>query len=214
MCAAVMAMEASLGRQGSNVRLAVEYLHEKCNQLDGHPWADRGTQAHTMVSVMSRYGVPLESVWPYSSSKPKRLPKGLSWRRLDDLAERHRANIYPVTSYKEIPDHLRLGRPILASFAVHQSWYDAKADGRIPPIAEKSQFRGRSMFTIIGWDPGTGVLHLTTSWPNWGNHGRGSMTPEAAEMLLVSDEMWAVEVPITRAFRWSAEERATRPGRR
>jgi len=207
--AAVTAIETCLALGKKDTRLSPRYIYQKAKQLDGgKPEVDGGIQMETLVRVLEEYGTVPEKTWPYVAEKWQ-LPKGETWQKLDAEAQEYRVRFLPVTAADEIPMHLAKGRPVLGSFAVHQSaWFsdDAQQRGIIGGVSGKKtdQILGSIALTIVDFDSARNVIHFAHTWgTKWGNAGFGEMPLSTAQATFVGDQMWAVEMRSPRPFQWS-----------
>ena len=195
--AAVMALEAAYKIAHRDVRLSERYLYQKAKKHDETSGGE-GTWMTAVVYVAEQFGVPPLAMWPYASGKSS-LPPGMTWRQLDDAAAANRAHFFRIGQQSAIYEQLRRGRPVLAAVRIGKEWStpEAMKTGRISGEDRKprrADYDGISAVAIVGFDPDAGVLRFANCWGRaWGDQGFGTMTLEAAESLIDSTNMWAVE---------------------
>jgi hypothetical protein len=195
---AVTAMETSLaikGRKKGNdrIKLSARYVYEKGKKLLNFK-GDRGMFVGTAAMVIQQYGAPLEQYWPYIPNKAD-LPKGMTWRKLDNLAAEFRAVVFQLRSLKEIPMQLKYKRPIIAGVTVYGAvWDKAKDNGIIGRHSKNDHVMGGQAITIVGYDHKNDTIKFANDWgKEWGNGGFGSMDFKLAQELIDSS-IFAVDV--------------------
>jgi hypothetical protein len=190
--AVITAMEAALASQKTPALLSTRYLYEKAKLHDELDRQSEGTWMSAVLYVAQQFGVPLESVWPYSAGNRK-LPKGTTWAVLDQSSPRFRVRSYQLSSFEEIATQLRQGRPVVAGIRVYKSTLITGQFGTLPGKSEVPL--GLHAVAIIGWNRSDGSLTFANSWgTNWGNVGFGHMSVEVAKALLITDQLWGIEV--------------------
>ncbi len=134
---------------------------------------DAGAQSRTMAKVLTTYGVPLESSFPYDQyAEEKPTPFSL-------LAE---ARQYKLDAYHRVPD-LETLKSVLASgyvaslgIQVFESFEGNQAaeTGLVPvPNPRKEKFLGGHEIFTYGFDDSKKVLLVQNSWgTSWGIKGR------------------------------------------
>ena len=96
--AVVTAMEASLARQKRQKRpvtLSARYLYEKAKSMDRFGPKTEGTDMAAVLYVAETFGAPSEERWPYMAGS-RHLPKGVSWKELDEAAAKFRARSFSL----------------------------------------------------------------------------------------------------------------------
>jgi len=198
--AAVTATEISMATQGRPTQLSGRYVFEKARLIEGHKRSEPpdGVTMRATIEAITKYGAPPEATWPYDPES-RALPKGSSWSGLDAMAASYRARIYPVRSYRDIPEHLRLGRPILAGFKVYAStWFTPSGAtlGEIRAPRKGDTIAGGHAVVVVAFEPTDQSIRFVNSWgEGWGDHGFGSMKKDAFRAMFDEALMWAVEVP-------------------
>lgn len=210
--AAVTAMETNLAYHGVPISLSARYIYQKAKQLARlAPDDQSGISMDVMRRVLTEFGTVPDSVWPYRAGDWK-LPKGTSQTTLDTAAATYRAVLQSVRSRHELIDELNRGRPVLSAFKVFEStWMTTSMSkmGVIEPPKPDEQELGTVAVAIVDVDEAQNILRFAHTWgPSWGDHGFGTMSFEAAQTLLVFNQMWSVEVERAdqRPFDWGLTE--------
>ena len=189
-----MAMEASLAHQKRPVTLSARYLYEKAKTIDRFGTGTEGTDMAAAIYVAETFGAPPEERWPFVAGS-RALPKGVTWKAMDEEASNYRARTFRLSSYDEIAGQLAQGRPVLATVDVTSAWTtdEANKTGVIRPTAQDTDIGG-SVIAIVRFDPADGSIGFAHSWGiGWGANGFGRMSGADARKAL--GDLWAVEVP-------------------
>lgn len=190
--AVVMAMEASLARQGRPVTLSARYLYEKARSIDPHGSDAEGTDMAAALYVAETFGAPPEERWPYVAGS-QGLPRGMTWNDLDKAAAQFRARTFRLSALEDIPQQLARGRPVLAAANVTQAWYETSKTGLIT-LGKDEELQGLHAVVIVGFDPLDASIKFANSWSvDWGADGFGRMSEADARKALT--ELWAIDVP-------------------
>lgn len=188
-----MAMEASLAYQKRPVTLSARYLYEKAKTLDRYGSGTEGTDMAAALYVAETFGAPPEDRWPFIAGA-RALPKGVTWKAMDEEAAKYRARTFRLAGYDDIAGQLAQGRPVLATVDVTSAWStdEANKTGVIRPGAEDKDIGG-SVIAIVRFDPADRSIGFAHSWGvNWGHDGFGRLSAADAKKGL--HELWAIEV--------------------
>jgi len=188
-----MAMEASLAYQKRPVTLSARYLYEKAKTLDRYGSSTEGTDMASALYVAENFGAPPEDRWPFVAGR-RALPKGVTWKAMDEEAAKYHARTFRLSSYDDIAGQLAQGRPVLATVDVTSAWTtdEANKTGVIRPGAEDKDIGG-SVIAIVRFDPADGSIGFAHSWGvSWGNGGFGRLSAADAKKSL--HDLWAIEV--------------------
>ena len=189
-----MAMEASLAHQKRPVTLSARYLYEKAKTIDRFGTGTEGTDMSAALYVAETFGAPPEDRWPYVAGS-RALPKGVTWKAMDDEAARYRARTFRLGSYDDIRGQLAAGRPVLATIDVTDAWStdEATRTGHVT-VNDDARPLGGSVIAIVRFDPRDGSIGFAHSWGvSWGANGFGHL--DAADARKELHELWAIEVP-------------------
>jgi C1A family cysteine protease len=189
--ATVTAMEASLARQGDPELLSTRWLYWKAKQHDELRGAE-GTWLTAVVYCAERFGVPVESAWPYVAGD-----RGAPPETLDGTF--YMARFFRLESLDEVSGQLDLGRPVVAGVNVYgATWFldQTVASGAIPPPAKDAAIAGAHAVTFVAFRPDDGTLRFANTWgTSWGDAGFGTFGLDSAEAHVVPAQLWAVDVP-------------------
>jgi hypothetical protein len=108
---------------------------------------------------------------------------------------RYVARSHPIRDFSEIPGQVTLGRPILISVLVQESWLK-------PPITKtgvidvnaRDRGRGSTPGAVLDWDPLKQIVKLLSPWSGWGDRGMATLTRQAAEAYLNFSNAVSIEV--------------------
>lgn len=195
--AMVTAMETAFAAQGRPTALSARYLLEKAKRERESRADPAETYLNAVVRVAEQFGAPPEESWPYRENRPE-LPTGKTWQQLDLEAARYRVKATRVASLKDIEEHLRRRRPVIAATDVYkESWLgeEVKQNGKIKPASSGKPY-GRHSVVIVACSFGyPELIKFANVWgKQWGRQGFGTMSDEIAKEMLDLREMWAIEV--------------------
>jgi Caspase domain len=164
----VIAMEISLAYQGVRVALDrsdfSDKLRRRANYVDGETV---GYTHSELRLVLTRDGV--------ASDPPGRT---------------YRASITRIRSAAHLIRQLHDGRPVVGGALVSQSWFDKPtAENGVVRRVKGDRMLGGKTIVILAYNSDTRLLRFLSPWPEWGDDGYGSLSPE----LLQLTEFYAVE---------------------
>ncbi len=192
--ACATAMGASLAAQGRPMPLAMRYIYEKAKRHD--EVAGEGTFLETTIYVATQFGAPPEALWPYREFARK-LPKGVSWRDLDEAAAAYRARLTQLPDLDAVLPALDKKTPVLVTAVVTDAWItDAATRTGVIQAAGAGSPRG-TVVTIVGYDPATRRFKFANNWgTGWGDRGFGYVDAgDVTSVLQPGQGLWAVTVP-------------------
>jgi C1A family cysteine protease len=193
--AVVSAMEASLAQQRRPVTLSARYLYEKAKTVDRFgAQAAEGTDIAAALYVAESFGAPAEERWPYVAGS-RELPKGVTWKQMDEAAAKYRARTFRLAGYDDIAGQLAQGRPVVAAVNVTDAWMSEAAakTGTIKLDANEKSI-GLHAVVIVAADPRKSTVRFANSWgTDWGANGFGTMSAVDAKKAVTA--MWAIDVP-------------------
>ena len=172
---------------------------------------DGGAVLETGLKVAQRFGLPLESAWPYVPNQTA-LPAGMTWKDMDAVRPRYKARLYEINKYEDLPFHLFHGRPIIAGVAIYaEGWYSERAakTGWVE-IPRARSLLGNDAIVIVGYDAAHEALKFANAWgDHWGDRGFGYLPRRVVERCISGFQeqgrdstadnaaaFWAVEVPL------------------
>lgn len=172
------------------------YYYERL--LDGTVSVDSGAQLRDGAKVVSSYGAPPESLWPYSDKDPgsyqtQPTPEVLAAAKLD-----------LITSYERIPDGdlmsmkaaIACGKPFVGGITVYDSFpMDAhNADTAVVPAPQgSSQVIGGHAIAFVGYDDNTHLICFRNSWgEGWGDGGYGYLNYSYMQNSDLASDFWLI----------------------
>lgn len=158
---------------GTPSRLFIYYFERA---LEGTADQDAGAEIRDGAKVVSGYGAPNETEWPYSDANPGRFSQKPSSQVISD-AKRHEALKY----YRNRQDAWDLkwcianGYPVVFGFTVYDSFEQGNWAYEAPfvmPMPQPNEgILGGHAIVIVGYDDAKGVL-VRNSWgQDWGDGG-------------------------------------------
>lgn len=170
MIVVTKAMETSLQNQGHATKLSGADIFKSLQKIakKRDPKADVATQGYQFIDLVRVIDVI-----------------GVKAAR---SGARYIARSYPLTSRDEIVEQIRLKRPVLASAQVWASWLTppTSTDGRLI-VSDNDPIQGGMVVAVLGWNPTSSEFIFVTPWPEWGDHGKGTMSVDAAALAMPGD---------------------------
>ena len=159
--------------------------------LDGDAATDdSGCQIRNIIKALAAYGVPPESVWPYTagfSSKP--LPSAMF------EAVRHKVLFYyRVPNLFTLKASIAQGFPVVFGVSVPDNMMSdaCAASGEVQYPAKTEGFDGGHAILAIGYDDATRRVTFQNSWgEGWGDKGFGTLPYEMFDDGFV-DDCWTI----------------------
>ncbi len=170
------AMEMSLAHQGDQVNLDDGDLMKKFKSVTKRELAQTGTTMKEIIYVIDRVGIA------------GRTTRGA--RRL------YTARASRLKSGDQVASELEKGRPIVSGMIVYKKWWsrDVMKTGLIEDWKDAGPLQGAILAAIVGFNPADGALRFLTQFPDWGDHGLGTITAAAAKRFMdPPDSMYSIE---------------------
>jgi C1A family cysteine protease len=153
------------------------------------------------MKVVSRYGAPPESSWPYEESRFKERPPDPSMRLGQDTQVLRYLRC--SRDLDEIKRCLYAGFPVVMGFTVYGSFESREvASSGLMPMPDRSEYvLGGHCVVWTGWDddkrmPNTGelgALEVRNSWgTDWGDQGHFWMPYAYSQERGLSSDFWTV----------------------
>jgi C1A family cysteine protease len=163
---------------GSNIAqpLARLMLYWFERDLEGDVNDDAGGEIRDVVKVAARYGVALESTWPYSDD-------GERFKLKPSLEAINEGIKHKVLQYQAVPQSLDAffhvlavyNRPIVIGITVYDSFEsdEVAKTGVVPmPNTETEQNLGGHAVLVVGYDKSEKAFLVRNSWgKDWGTQG-------------------------------------------
>jgi len=139
---------------------------------------DGGCYVRSVFKAMRRWGVCLESTWPYDISRFSEDPPAAAYTE----ASQYRAlTFYACPSLNAIRQSIADGYPVIGGFACFESMLDdaVTKTGAIPMPDKYAQQVGGHCVYFDSYDDAAGALGFQNSWGlGWGDFGFGTL-PQA-----------------------------------
>lgn len=170
------------------------FVYAMARTLDGSLAADQGTFIRSCFEVLSRFGVPEETVWPYDDSKVFVSPSMIAQRSAlgHKIHSYYRIKSTGQDRLDEVVSALRAMKPVVFGTLIEESF---RSVGSLAPVGPpKGTTIGGHAMIIVGFIGGNFLVK--NSWgKGWGDKGYFLMSPE----YLAWEETWDLWVP-TGAF--------------
>ena len=189
------------GRHVDGSRL---FVYQKARMLDGTTHGDTGTYLRSGFGALAMFGVPPESLWPYTVNRFDDLPP----RAVDDAAEQYQALEYFRLDLPGADVVLGMRRaiasalPVAFGFSVYPSFKDS---GIIPFPSRDERPEGGHAVYAVGYDdqlivPGAtadltcmGAFLFVNSWgASWGWEGGYGWLPYRYFTERQAEDCWCL----------------------
>lgn len=173
-------------------------LYAITRTLEGTPLAeDSGCQVRDVFKAMARYGVCLESIWPYDTQKfTVRPPRAAAVQALNYKALMY-SKVPSLISIKAAIVDTKQPTPLIGGFTCFESLQSdaVSKTGDVPLPGPGEQQIGGHCIYFDGYDDdaddgagGKGMLEFRNSWgPGWGLTGCGRLPYRYVTTQLASD---------------------------
>lgn len=144
------------------------FLYYAERRIDGDTSKDAGSTSLSCSKALSRYGVCLETLWPYSQTDMLKNPPAPLWQEaLTNKISSYKA----LTTLSQLKACLASGVPFIFGINVYQSFEDA-TDGIIPMPVLYDSLEGGHELCVVGYDDTKNWFIVRNSWgKNWGSNG-------------------------------------------
>jgi len=167
-------------RDGQYERLSPLFCYWISRVLAGdHPYRDSGCKSAAVVAALEKYGVCLESAWPYDPDRFTVQPPEAAFH---DAARRKLKRAFRVTTLRAIKLSIVQGYPVPFYFPLARSVNDrddghpsaAWKSGRFPLPSASDPVAGYHFVLAIGYDDKAHHVEVENSWgPGFGTRGYG-----------------------------------------
>ena len=166
------------------------FVYSLARTLDGSLGTDGGTYIRSCFEVLSRFGIPEETVWPYDDSKVFVSPSMIAQRSAlgHKLHSYYRIKSTGQNRLDEVVSALRAMKPVVFGTLIEESFRNV---GSLAPVGPpKGTTIGGHAMIIVGFIGGNFLVK--NSWgKGWGDKGYFLMSPE----YLAWDETWDLWSP-------------------
>jgi C1A family cysteine protease len=173
-------------------RLFVYYGEREIEHTIG---SDAGAMIRDGMKVISKLGVPPESVWPYDIRRFDAKPSPSAYTE----GARHQCITYRrvAAEPRRLADALARGFPVVGGFTVYDSFYRVDPDGNVPTPKKGETVEGGHAVLLTGYEQLT-ATRFRFEWLNsWGAEwGSGGYFYTASNFLAASHaaDFWTIEV--------------------
>ena len=191
------------GKQLDVSRLFI-YYEERV--LEGSVRYDAGAYIRDGIKVCYTKGAPLETLWPYNTSKFATKPPTTAYT---DALKRKVTGYQRCTNFAAVKNAVAAGNPVTIGFTVYDSFEGAWADiphgqagsGMMPfPNTATEQLLGGHAVCIVGYDdtmavPGRtpGRFIVRNSWgTSWADNGYFYMPYDVIKTTSMSSDFWLI----------------------
>lgn len=175
-------MMKATGQKEYDLSEAFLYYNARDLDGDGKTNEDNGSRFHPSIESLMKYGLALEKVWPYNDGVYSLKP---SQEAYDDAATRKLVKALNVRlSSDAIKSALQDGYPVVGSFVLYPSFYNAGGYIPVPTIeeiaeskktaedSEKKDRHGHHAMVIVGFSDQLKMFLVRNSWgEDWGEKG-------------------------------------------
>ncbi len=181
-------LEKVSGQTYKDVSRLFIYYNERA--VEGTVGFDSGAMIRDGIKALAKYGVCLESSWPYDISKFTRKPAAVCYKE----GLKHRITSYHrLQTLGEMLNCLAEGFPFVFGFTVYESFESLKVaqTGLVPMPKKSERTLGGHAVMAAGYDQKQKRFIVRNSWgPQWGQAGYFTM-PYAYFKTLASD-FWTI----------------------
>jgi C1A family cysteine protease len=197
---------------GNAIAAAIELVDRKKNKplevsrlfiyyqerlLEGTISVDAGAYLRDGIKACNKWGVPVESLWPYTISKFATKPSNAAYT---DALRRKVTGYQRCTNFAAVKNALASGYPVVAGFLVYSSFYNITSNGIMPlPNVNIEQLLGGHAICIVGYNDnyggttGNGRFICKNSWGSaWGNNGYFYMPYQVIQNTSMSSDFWVI----------------------
>jgi C1A family cysteine protease len=193
--AATSAMEFLYKKVGkSQPELSRRFLYFATRVWIAHglPGDDSGAQIRDVMKALAKYGVCLETTWPYDIDQFSVSPSQQA---------REDALTHQITKYSRLPNVSTIracmaqGYPAVGGFSVPASMMDEETSktGIVKLPGKNEEFIGGHCVFFVGYDDYKQLLKFQNSWgESWGDDGFGYLPYDYVTNWLASD-FWSIQ---------------------
>jgi len=175
--------------QATFARFARLYLYYNARLIDGDVDQDGGTQIRTIVQAVKKFGICLESLWPYDPSQVFVKPSDACYAQ--GLKHRVPDGYKLSQSSSSIKHCISSGYPVVFGISVFSSFMSEEVarTGIIPLPKDAEEFEGGHAISLVGYDPKNYIIR--NSWgTSWGLGGYALMPAEYVESSELASDFW------------------------
>lgn len=156
--------------------------------------SDSGAYIRDGIKVCSKYGAPLERLWPYDIGKFKVKPSATS---IADAARRKVTLYERALDFNACINALSSGFPVIVGFSVYNSFGSANVTktGMMPyPDVNREYLLGGHAVLLVGYNNTSGRFIVRNSWgAYWADRGYFYMPYEVIQNTRMSGDFWVIK---------------------
>jgi len=179
--------------KGRDVSRLFIYYEERV--LEGSVNYDAGAYIRDGIKVVNKKGAPLESLWPYLTSRFRTRPTVTAY---NDALKRKATAYQRVTNFAGVKTALSQGYPVVIGFDIYASFetQEVSRTGMMPyPNINTEQYLGGHAVAIVGYNDSLngGRFICRNSWgTGWGDQGYFYMPYQVIQDVNMSSDFWII----------------------
>ena len=179
--------------KGRDVSRLFIYYEERV--LDGSVNYDAGAYIRDGIKVVNKKGAPLETLWPYLTSRFRTRPTVTAY---NDALKRKATAYQRVTNFAGVKTALSQGYPVVIGFDIYASFETqaVTSTGMMPyPNINTEQYLGGHAVAIVGYNDNLngGRFICRNSWgTSWGDQGYFYMPYQVIQDVNMSSDFWII----------------------
>lgn len=170
-------------------RLALYYWARHIQRRHDPSRDDNGTRINRACDAARKYGVPLESEWPFREDLLFERPDESAMQGAVKIGAHYRINRIPRRRVAEVVRALRMGYPVVFACDVGKNWHSYRAGDVIGPVKRRHR-EGRHATVLVGWD-GSHFIGENSWGEWWGGKGFYRASPSLVRSWL-SNDFWVI----------------------
>lgn len=154
---------------------------------------DSGAYIRDGIKATSKWGAPIEKLWPYNISRFKTQPSGSA---IKDAAKRKVLRYERATTVSDCTNALANGYPVIMGFLVYSSFMSSTVTRtgmmKYPDVRNEKLLGGHAVL-LVGYDNNAQHFIVRNSWgTNWGDSGYFYMPFRVVEDRNMSSDFWVI----------------------
>lgn len=160
---------------------------------DGTTGSDDGSSLTNAMRTLVKYGVPHESLWPYTDQGNQFAVKPAKAVWSDGYWHSIAKSLQVNQSITDMKSCLAQGYPFIFGFTVYESFESQEVanSGIMPMPGFREQVVGGHAVMAVGYDDATQMVKVRNSWgTNWGQNGYFFMPYQYISDTNLSSDFW------------------------
>ena len=180
-------------KAGKRIDVSRLFIYYQERLLEGTVYYDAGAYIRDGIKAVNKYGVCLESIWPYLENKVYTRP---NYSAYTDAIKRKALSYQKILNFAGVKNALASHNPVVVGFDVYDSFEsDAVATtGMMPyPNVNTEECLGGHAVALVGYNDSTHRFIARNSWgTSWGDHGYFYMPYQVIQDTSMSDDFWII----------------------